>query len=337
MLDVLLIAAGGDGPSVTCRPIGAGGLEAAAWTVELPGPPAVLAVSPGARLLYVDLQVGAGHQVRSFRLDPPGAHPVLAGPPAPIGPAPCYLTTDRAGRFLLSAYYSDAMATVHAIDASGAAGALVERRPTAHGAHCIQTDPANRYAFVPHVAEENAIWQFRFDPATGRLDPNAVPKACPGPGQGPRHLCFHPGGRLAFSNGEQGNTVTAWSHEALTGTLTPLQTLSTLPAGWTGLSHCSQLPLTPDGRFLYCGNRGHDSLAGFAVDGASGALQPLGQFAAEPAPRPMAIDPSGRWLFCAGRTPLVVTYSIDPDSGALERVAQIETGPVGWLATARLA
>ena len=220
MLDVLFVATGGDTPSVVCYAVGAGGLGTAAWTADLPGQPAVLAVSPDARFLYVDLSAGgAGHQVHSFRLDPAGDPPQAVGQPAPIGPPPCFLATDRAGRFLLAAYYSDALVTVHGIRADGAAGALVQRTATARGAHCVLTDPGNRHVFVPHVAEENAIWQFRFDPATGRLEPNTVPKASPGPGQGPRHLCFHPSGRLAFSNGEQGNTVTSWAYDAAAGEL----------------------------------------------------------------------------------------------------------------------
>ena len=195
-------------------------------------------------------------------------------------------------------------------------------------------DAANRYAFVPHVCDENAIWQFRFDAQTGQLAPNDPPKASPGTPEGPRHMCFHPNGRFAFSNGEQGSTVTAWTYDAAKGTLSPLQTESTLPPSWKGTNSASQIHITPDGRFLYSCNRGHHSLAGFRIDAGNGALISLGPFAAEDTPRPTAISADSRWLFNAGNTPRIVAYRIG-EGGSLQRIAHLEPGPIGWLLAVR--
>ena len=335
MTDVLYVALAGDSPRLSCHAIGAEGLCEPALDTALPGAPADLALSPGADFLYADVDIEGTHQILSYRIDAATGALEPFGAPAHVGPYPCYISVDRRGRFLLAAYYSDGMVTVHAIGDEGAVGARVQKLETVLKAHYIQTSASNRYAFTPHVCDENAIWQFRFDQDTGQLTPNDVPKASPEPGQGPRHMCFHPNGRFAFSNGEQGSSVTAWSYEADAGNLTPLQTLPTLPEDWEGENSCSQIHITPDGRFLYSCNRGHDSLAGFAVDADSGSLTSLGQFAADDTPRPTAISPDGKWLFNAGNT-LLVSHRIDGNSGILERVRDIKPGPVAWLLAARL-
>jgi 6-phosphogluconolactonase len=335
MTDVLYVALGGDSPRLSCHAIGPEGLGPATETA-LPGAPADLALSPDGRFLYADVGVDGTHQALSFRIDPGTGALAAFGAPAHVGPYPCYISTDRTGRFLLAAYYSDGMVTVHAIGEDGAVGEQVQQLETAPRAHFIQTDAANRYAFTPHVCDENAIWQFRFDEHTGQLSPNDVPKASPDGEEGPRHMCFHPNGRFAFSNGEQGSSVTAWSYDAEAGGLTPLETRSTLPEGWDGDNTCSQIHITPDGRYLYSCNRGHHSLAGFGVDAGTGVLTPLGQFAAEETPRPTAIGPDGNWLFNSGNTPKLVSYRIEAGTGALERVGDLELGPVAWLLAARL-
>jgi 6-phosphogluconolactonase len=163
----------------------------------------------------------------------------------------------------------------------------------ARGAHSIQTDPSNRFAFVPHIAGRgpNEIWQFRFDEQTGHLTPNSPPKVVPDQPVGPRHFCFHPSKDLLYCSNEQGCSVTAYRFNTSTGTLTALQTVSTLPDGYTGQNSCSQIQIGPSGKFLYAPNRGHNSIAGFAVDAATGLLTPIGQV---PASRCCALSASIR-------------------------------------------
>ena len=332
MTDVLYVAVAGDAPHLACYPIGKDGITAASSRVILPGAPADLAVSPDHRFLYADVSVDGTHQYLSFHIDAASGALQPFGQPAHVGPYPCYLHVDGSGRWLLAAYYSEGMVTVHAIGEDGAAGARVQQLVTATKAHCIQTDAANRFAFAPHVGDENAIWQFRFDADTGQLSANDPPKASPASGQGPRHICFHPNGRFAFSNGEQGSTVTSWSYDTHAGTLTPLHMLSTLPGDWQGDNSSSQINIAPDGRHVYCCNRGHDSIAGFAVDGDTGGLTAIGTFPTVGTPRPLAVAPDGACLFVAGTQLRVFRIAED---GALHIIGDLDAGPVSWILAVR--
>ena len=296
-------------------------------TVAVPGRPAPLAVSPDKGFLYVGRREAI--EVSSYRIDPADGGIGLIGAAA-LEADPCYLATDRSGKYLLSAYYNAGHAAVHSIDANGAAvGPPVEWRATGTGAHCFQTDPSNRYGFVPHIAANdgpNAIFQFRFDPETGRITPNEPDRVSPGEPIGPRHFCFHPSRDIIYCSNEQGGSVTGYNLDAGSGTLTAFQTLSTLPAGFAERNSCSQIQITPNGRFLYAPNRGHDSIAGFAVDG-EGRLTELGQTPAEKTPRAFTIDPTGNFLYSAGLdSGRLAAYRIDPASGALTRLATYDVG-----------
>ena len=164
----------------------------------------------------------------------------------------------------------------------------------------METDASNRFAFVPHVGEANAIFQFRFDEDTGRLTPNAPARVAGGAGQGPRHLAFHPKKKIVYADNEQGSSVTAYRFDSEVGLLEPFQSLSTLPEDFTGENSTAQIHIHPEGRFLYVSNRGHDSIACFATDPRTGALTSLGQQPTEKTPRAFNLDPQGRFLFAAG-------------------------------------
>jgi 6-phosphogluconolactonase len=295
--------------------------------VAVPGGPAPLAVNPARRFMYVGRR-GAS-EVSSFRIDQ------RTGDLSPVGTVslpidPCFLSTDRTGRFLLSSYYEGKGVAVHPIGNDGAASdPPIERLETARGAHSIQTDPSNRFAFVPHIAGRgpNEIRQFRFDARTGHLTPNTPPRVAPEREVGPRHFCFHPSKNLLYFSNEQGCSVTAYQLDTSAGTLTPLQTVSTLPDGYDGRNTCSKIQITPSGRFLYAANRGHNSIAGFAVDGATGLLTPIGQAASEPVPRAFSLDPAGNFLYAAGiESGRLAAYRVAADTGVLQ---PLTTYPLG--------
>ncbi len=245
--------------------------------VAVAGGPSVMAISPDRRVLYV------GHRtqpaISSFRIDPTNGSLAPQGNVA-AAHAPTFLAADHTGRFLLSAYYQGGYAEVHPLAADGGVGApSLDHQATANGAHAIATDPSNRFAFVPHIARlndnvleppkdnpgPNMIMQFRFDAGTGRLTPNSPFRIELAERLGPRHYCFHPSLDLVYFSNEQGCSVIALSPGPGDAAPSPPRRRSRrCPSGYSGRNTCSQIHLTPSGRFLYVANRGHNSIAGFA-------------------------------------------------------------------------
>ena len=179
----------------------------------------------------------------------------------------------------------------------------------------MQTDPTNAYAFVPHTGP-NTIFQFKFDSESGRLTPNDETRFNPDDGQGPRHFCFHPNGKFVYFVNEQGCSICAYRFDS--GNLSHFQTVSTLPDNYSGDNTCAQIHMTPDGIRLFASNRGHDSIASFTIDPASGGLTPIGQAPTEKTPRAFNLDPRGRFLLATGLdSGNLSVYSIDPQSSAL--------------------
>ena len=311
------------------------------------GAPSAFAVSPDRRVLYVGYR--GTPAIESCRMDPSSGALSSLGRVA-TEHAPTYLATDRAGKYLLSAHYQGGYAAVYPLGSDGAVnGAALDRQNTAPGAHAILTDPSNRFAFVPHIARlndnvlespkntpgPNFIAQFRFDAATGRLSPNAPFKLDPPGPIGPRHYCFHPTLDVAYFSDEQGCSVTAYKVDRSSGTLSVVGTVPSLPAGVTVRNTCSQIYLTPSGRFLYVGNRGHNSIAGFAVDAATGRLTPAGHAPTEAVPTAFGLDSRGTFLFSAGTaTGRLASYRVDAGTGAL---SPLETYTVGRRPAAVLA
>ena len=315
--------------------------------VLAPGGPSGLTISPDRHVLYV------GHRVlpaiSSFRIDHATGGLTLQGTVSPEH-APTFLATDRTGRYLLSAYYQGGYAAVHPLAEDGAVGApALNRLATATGAHAIQTDPSNRFAFVPHIARlndnvleppketygPNMILQFKFDAHTGHLTPNSPFRVEAADRLGPRHYCFHPTQDLVYFSNEQGCSVTSYRLDPATGTLSAVQTITTLPDRYTARNTCSQIHLASSGQFLYVANRGHNSIAGFAVDG-TGRLTAIGHASTEPVPSTFCLDPEGHFVFAAGtESGRLASYRINGETGALTPLATYAVGrrPMGVLAT----
>ena len=295
--------------------------------VAVEGGPAPLALSPDKRVLHVGRR--GSQDIASYGVDPRTGSLSFLGA-APLQGEPVYVSTDRTGRFVLSAYYYQSTAAVHRVNDDGAAAfPPVEWRFTAHGAHAILTDRSNRFAYVPHIANRgpNRIFQFRFDERTGGLTPNDPPFHEPEEYLGPRALAFHPFLDVVYFSDEQGSSVTAYAIDPERGTLAPLQTISTLPAGYTGANTCSQIRVSASGEFLFAPNRGHDSVASFRVDGATGRLTAAGRVGTEPVPRAFGLDPDGRFLFAAGqRSGRLASYRVDHESGELTPLETYEVG-----------
>lgn len=292
------------------------------YSIPAEGAPGPLAVDPNRGYLYLSRR--GAREISAYSIDAGTGGLTLLGSVSVEADA-CYLSTDRKGRFLLSASYGGGMAYVHAILQDGRlSDSPVHSTITLPKAHFILTDPSNRLAFLPHVGESNTIIGFRFDEDTGALQ--EVSRTSHKPDVGPRHLAFHPELDVVYASNEQGSSVTAYTLDTSSGVLEPVQTLSTLPEGFSGENTCAQIHLHPSGRFLYVSNRGYDSIACFAVDD-TGRLTRIGIQPTEPVPRAFGIDPTGHFLYAGGQdSGILASYRIDEKSG---RLCPMKTYTVG--------
>jgi 6-phosphogluconolactonase len=292
--------------------------------VATPGSPGAMDTEPEGRFLFVALhQTG---KVASFRID------AVSGKLSPISEtavknAPAYVKSDHTGRFLFSAYYGLGKIGVHAIAADGSLGeTALQWIDTSPRAHAIVSDPSNRFVFVPHTGS-NLIYQYQFDAISGKLTSNAFATLATPTTDEPRHLTFHPTADLAYAINEKGNSVTAFWFNRNDGRLSALKTVTTIPADFTETSLGADIEVHPTGRFVYASNRGHDSIAGFAINQKTGNITPFGQVKTDKRPRSFTIEPSGRFLYVAGRsTDQLGAYRINELTGALTRFASYTVG-----------
>ena len=295
---------------------------------ELEGSAGPLCTSPDRRFLFASVR-SAG-KLAAFRISPDDGklthiNTVTAG----INPA--YVATDQTGRHLLTAYYTEGKITSHGIDKNGRISAkATQQLPTADKAHAIMTDRDNRFVYVPHTGP-NTIFQFRFDEKSGRFTALKPARVNTGENTGPRQFALHPKLDVAYFDYEQGSAIAAFDVDRKSGRLTFRERLSTLPKSYLGKNSNARIEITPDGRFLYVANRGHNSLAGFGADPKTGALKGIGITPTETVPRGFNIDPTGRFLYAAGQASgKLAAFRIDRENGSLKRFATYEVGERPW-------
>ncbi len=184
-------------------------------------------------------------------------------------------------------------------------------------AHMIQADPSGRFVLHADLGLDK-IFVWKFDAAKGVLTPNDPPAVSLPPGDGPRHFHFHPNGKWFYSVQEEGSTVVLFDYDAGAGKLTARQTVSTLPPGFAGSNFCSEVLVSADGRFVYVGNRLHDSVGVFSV-GPSGTLAHVGdEWTRGNYPRSFSFDPAGKFLYCCNqRADNVTVFRVDGRTGGL--------------------
>ena len=233
-----------------------------------------LAVRPDKRVLYASIR-SEPFRVLSLAIDPASGRLEEIGS-APLPASMCWISTDRRGRYLLSASYGSSLVAVSPIDDDGVAGEAQQVVATEENAHAIQVDPDNRFAFATCLGG-GVVRQMRFDAATGRLEDNAVPAWRARPGAGPRHFVFHPTDPFVFLLNELDATDRRPRdrprdrHAARRlGRRTRCRADFAGGAPWA-----ADLHLTPDGRFLYASERRSSTLASFAVDAERGTLAPI--------------------------------------------------------------
>jgi len=305
--------------------------------------PSYLTLERGRRFLYAvnEVEEFAGRKsgaVSAFAIDRVTGVLRLLNQRPSMGGAPCYVTADDAGRHVLVANYVGGNVAVLPVLKDGSLGEASdvrqdegsgpnrERQEGPH-AHCVVLDRSNAHAYSCDLGTDR-VMIYRFDARAGKLIANAQPWVQLKPGAGPRHLVFHPGGKFAYVMNELDSTVTALAL-AREGALKELQTVSALPLDFHGANTGADIHVTPDGRFLYCSNRGHDSIAAFRVEARTGALSPTGHTpTGGKTPRNFAIDPTGKFLLAANQnSDTVVTFRIDPSTGGLQPTGQTADVP----------
>ncbi len=291
--------------------------------------PSFLALSPSGKHLYAVNETGSG-ELSSFKIEPEDGKLTFLNQRPTKGGAPCHLVVDQTGKSVLVANYSGGSVASFPIVENGHLGpaksfiqhqgaSVNRRRQQAPHAHSINLDPANQRAFVADLGLDKVL-VYDFDAGKGTLSKKPVHEAVVSPGSGPRHFAFHPSGKFAYVINELGNTVTAFTYDLESGELNTLQDISTLPKGFEGTSHTAEVVVSPNGKFLYGSNRGHDSIAVFKIDHDTGKLTWV---EAEPTggktPRNFVVDPTGRYLLTENQnTHTIVSFEIDQASGALK-------------------
>jgi 6-phosphogluconolactonase len=298
--------------------------------------PSFLAIHPNRRFLYAvsELDETDGRQtgaVAAFAIDADTGELALLNKQASEGAGPCHLVVDPKGRAVLVANYGGGSVASLPIGEDGslkpAASAIQHtghsvnsQRQEGPHAHSINLDPAGRFAFAADLGLDQVLI-YKFDAASGKLAPNDPPYAEVAGGAGPRHFAFHPSGQFAYVINELANTVTAFRFDATAGTLTETQTISTLPDDFGEASYTAEVQVHPSGKFLYGSNRGHDSLAVFAIDQSTGKLTAVGhQKTGGKTPRNFGIDPTGAYVLAANQaSDNVVLFQVNQKTGKLQQ------------------
>ncbi len=297
--------------------------------------PSFLALHPTRPFLY-SVNGGNATGASAFAIDPSKGRLTPLNRVSSLGNNPAYIAVDPTGRCVLLANYTGGSATVvpiaddgrlrdvsHVVHHSGPRGPFAGRKNDPHP-HMILPDPSGRFVLVNDLGLDRT-YVYRLDAASGTLVPHDPPWVAAVPGAGPRHLAFHPNGRRVSVINELNSTITTFNWNSDLGLLSPIQTISTLPAESTVANSTAQIVAHPSGRFLYGSNRGHDSIAIFEIEQASGMLTFTGtESTLGRTPRNFNIDPTGTFLYAANQdTDTVVTFRIDSVSGALTPTGQM--------------
>jgi 6-phosphogluconolactonase len=310
-----------------------------------------LAIHPNKKFLYSTNEITAADGkhiggVSAFAIDEATGKLTHLNDQPSGGMGPCFVGVDHSGKDLLIANYGNGVISCAPIGSDGTlapcseviqlegSGPNEKRQDHAHS-HSFWLSPDNRFALAVDLGIDKVL-VYEFDAENGKLTPNNPPFAAIAPGAGPRHLAFHPNGKWVYVITELSNTVIFLEWNAQKGELHEVQTVPTLPEDFHGTSYCAEVLVHPSGKFLYGTNRGHNSLAAFAIDSKSGALMSLGTTSCEgDFPRNMTMDPAGKFLLVSNeRSGNLVVFKIDPQTAALTKLSDTQIG--GTLANIKI-
>lgn len=300
--------------------------------------PFFLAIAPGKKHLYaIDTAKFGGPEngfVAAYAFEGRGGELKRLNKASTHGTASCYLSVDATNKTVLVANYSSGNVAALPVKSDGSVGEAASfiqhegssanpERQKGPNAHSTVISPDNRFVLAADLGIDK-IMIYRLEASKAALKPNeAQPYVKQKPGSGPRHITFHPNGEFVYVINELANTVTVFDYGTEKGTLAEKQTISTLPADFTGKSYTADVKITPDGKFLFGTNRGHDSIASYRIadDGTLTLLKidpSLGK-----GPQNLLVTPDGRWLLCANMPGNnVVVFGVDASSGALKATGE---------------
>ncbi|MEN3941490.1 lactonase family protein [Prosthecobacter sp. SYSU 5D2] len=295
------------------------------------GNPGFLAIHPGKKYLYAIGELPGGDKtkggVSAFQIHLPDGKLSLINQVSSMGAGPCHVGLDKTGKMAMIANYSGGSVASYAIGDDGALSEAVtfvqhegssvnERRQAGPHAHSINASPDNRYAFACDLGLDKVLI-YKINPDTGEMTDHGYAKTPAG--GGPRHLAFHPNGKFVFVNNELSMTETTFAYDAEKGTLTEVETVSTLPEADRGKEGFStaETVVHPNGKFVYVSNRTHDTIAVFACDEATGKLKLIQNAAAEgQIPRNFNLDPTGKWMIVAHQNSgTAALFKVDQETG----------------------
>lgn len=296
--------------------------------------PSFLALHPSKPFLYAvnetgDYQGEKTGAVSAFRITDQHGALDLINQQASRGAAPCHIQIDSTGGSALVANYTSGTVSVLPVEESGGLGTTADvvehlgssanpqRQEAAH-AHCINLDAANRYAVAADLGVDK-VFIYPFDAKNKRFNIYKATSVSVKAGSGPRHFAFHPNQPYGYVINELSNTVVAFNYDSNQGKLDEMQTISTLPDEFKGVSYTAEVFMHPSGKFLYGSNRGHHSIAAFSVNQETGKLKLIETESTQgETPRGFGIDPTGKYLLAANQgTDSVVVFKIDENTGAL--------------------
>ncbi len=320
---------GGGAPTITaCTLDAADGNLHIVSTTQVGGSPNFLAWSADQRMVYAVSDTDGKGQVIVCQRDPQTGNLTRLAEVATGGNGPCHLAVHPNGRWLYVAHYDSGQVSLLPIAADGRVAPPTQVLTAGIKAHMTMIAPDGRFLFVPCLGND-AVKVFRIDPATGALSPNQPASANVPAGSGPRHIVFHPNRKWAYVINELAATVTSFTYDAANGVLSNPQTITSLPAGYTGRKWAAHILVAADGRHLYASNRSHNSIAIFTLDPQTGrpALAANTTGGGElKTPRNFTIDPTGTLALVASQDgDRVTTFRIDPVSGLLARLATLPT------------
>lgn len=303
--------------------------------------PSFLAVDPSGAFVYCanelhDYEGRATGAVSSFRLDRASGELSFLNRQDSHGTDPCHVMADPSGRTLVVANYSSGSVASYPVAADGSLGkaacviqhsgsSVNTARQAGPHAHEARIDPAGRFVYVPELGMDK-VMIYALDALASQLTANPAQATLDAtPGAGPRHIVLHPNGRNAYVINELNSTITACAWDPASGTLGALQSLSTLPAGFSGESTCAEVQIAPSGRFVYGSNRGDDSIAIFALDPESGRMTPVGhQKSGGRTPRHFTFTPDGGFVLAAHQdSGNIVVFRADAESGGLTPTGEV--------------